>query len=388
MKNLLTLEQELRKCRRNSCIMKKLFEADFLPIENSSFLYTTPPEIGRIRLSKVEGLLLGTAIGDVLGNKYESLIPDQKSPLAPIASFHPNAHITDDTQLSFIKLEVLLSEGWFNPEVLAKRIVKERIIGIGHSVKTFIRKFKDLKYPWFVSGVKSAGNGGLFLAPIPIPHVHKPSFELWCDTVVTTRLIYWDRLAISSAVAFMNIVWKCLKMTEPPEEDWWIEEYIKVARDLEGDSSRYSTRYGEKYSGPAWYFVEKVLKRALEKRMSVHELSNSIGSGAYLLETVPVTLYILAIRAYNPVLALLDAVTYTKDSDTIGAIVGYIVGALHGIRGFPGYLVKPLLREKLPRKYLELLISSEEILKRGSVEDDGIVNGYGFESPKDDDPWM
>jgi len=47
-----------------------------------------------------------------------------------------------------------------------------------------------------------------------------------------------------------------------------------------------------------------------------------------------------------------------------------------------------LLREKLPRKYLELLISSEEILKRGSVENDGIVNGYGFESPKDDDPWM
>jgi hypothetical protein len=63
MKNLLTLEQELRKCMRNSCIMKKLFEADFLPTENSSFLYTTPPEIGRIRLRKVEGLLLGTAIG-------------------------------------------------------------------------------------------------------------------------------------------------------------------------------------------------------------------------------------------------------------------------------------------------------------------------------------
>jgi ADP-ribosylglycohydrolase len=170
--------------------------------------------------------------------------------------FHPNAHITDDTQLSFIKLEVLLSEGWSNPEALAERAIKERIIGIGHSAK---------------------------------------------------------------------------------------------------------------------------------KRMSVHELSNSIGSGAYLLETVPVTLYILAIRAYNPVLALLDAVTYTKDSDTIGAIVGYIVGALHVIRGFPGYLVKPLLREKLPRKYLGLLISSEGILKRGNVEDDGIVNGYGFESPENDD---
>jgi len=175
----------------------------------------------------------------------------------------------------------------------------------------------------------------------------------------------------------MNIVWKCLKMTETPEEEWWIEEYIKVARDLEGDSTRYSTRYGEKYSGPAWYFVEKVLKRALEKRMTVHELSNSIGSGAYLLETIPITLYILATRAHNPVLALSDAVTYTKDSDTIGAIVGYIVGALHGVRGFPEYLVKPLLREKLPRKYLELLISCEEILKKGSVEDDGIVSKYG-----------
>jgi len=40
-----SLQTKLEKCERNSCIMKELFEANLLPIENSS-----PKEIEEIKL--------------------------------------------------------------------------------------------------------------------------------------------------------------------------------------------------------------------------------------------------------------------------------------------------------------------------------------------------
>jgi len=52
-----SLQTKLEKCERNSCIMKELFEANLLPIENASFLYSSPKEIEEIKLSKLEAML-------------------------------------------------------------------------------------------------------------------------------------------------------------------------------------------------------------------------------------------------------------------------------------------------------------------------------------------
>ena len=369
LSNLSTsLQTKLEKCERNSCIMKELFEANLLPIENAKFLYSSPKEIEETKLSKLEGMLLGEAIGDILGSTLEGEDPMTKASLAPITSFHPKAHFTDDTQFTFMKLEVLLNEGWFNPEALARRYIEEWIIGIGSATKAFIKKFKDLKYPWFLSGVESSGNGALMsLSPIIVPHLKKPSNELWCDAVVTTRIIYWDRLAISSSVSFTNLLWKIFSMNKAPNEEWWINEYVKVAREIEGDNSKYASRSDYPYEGPAWQFVEEVLTKAVNEKMSTYELSELVGSGAYLLETIPVSLYILMQHASDPVSALSDAVTYAEDADTVGAIVGYFVGALNGIEAFPEHLVKPLIKGnlpfaegKLPKRYLNLIKECEK----------------------------
>jgi ADP-ribosyl-[dinitrogen reductase] hydrolase len=61
-----------------------------------------------------------------------------------------------------------------------------------------------------------------------------------------------------------------------------------------------------------------------------------------LLETVPSVLYILARHAGDPEEALVRAVNDTKDNDTIAAIVGAAVGALHGASGLPERWVKGL----------------------------------------------
>lgn len=58
-------------------------------------------------------------------------------------------------------------------------------------------------------------------------------------------------------------------------------------------------------------------------------------SGAYLLETLPSVIFILMKHGHNLEEAIIRAVNDTKDNDTIGAIVGAAVGALHGKRAIP-----------------------------------------------------
>jgi ADP-ribosyl-[dinitrogen reductase] hydrolase len=48
------------------------------------------------------------------------------------------------------------------------------------------------------------------------------------------------------------------------------------------------------------------------------------------METVPTVLFILATHGHDPEAAIVRSVNDTKDNDTIAAIVGAAVGALHG----------------------------------------------------------
>jgi ADP-ribosylglycohydrolase len=66
-------------------------------------------------------------------------------------------------------------------------------------------------------------------------------------------------------------------------------------------------------------------------------------SGAYLLETVPTVLHILMRHAGDPEEAIIRAVNDTKDNDTIAAIVGAAVGALHGCARLPDRWKRGLL---------------------------------------------
>ena len=70
--------------------------------------------------------------------------------------------------------------------------------------------------------------------------------------------------------------------------------------------------------------------QAAMKDLSVLEAGKDWYSGAYLLETMPNVLYILMRYGHDPEKAIIRAVNDTKDNDTIGAIVGAAVGALHG----------------------------------------------------------
>ena len=69
--------------------------------------------------------------------------------------------------------------------------------------------------------------------------------------------------------------------------------------------------------------------------MSTVDACNSWYSGAFLLETVPSVLYILERHGNDPEEAIVRAVNDTRDNDTVAAIVGAAVGALHGAIRLP-----------------------------------------------------
>jgi ADP-ribosylglycohydrolase len=77
------------------------------------------------------------------------------------------------------------------------------------------------------------------------------------------------------------------------------------------------------------------VRDAYRQGCSVRDACDAWYSGAYLLETVPSVLYILMRHGDDLEDAIVHAINDTVDNDTIEAIVGAAVGALHGEVAIP-----------------------------------------------------
>ena len=146
-------------------------------------------------------------------------------------------------------------------------------------------------------------------------------------------------------MALTGLVWDALAMSRPPEPRWWLERYVALARPIEGEVAL-EPRGGEiagTFRGPVWRLVETEVARALEADLDVRAAGQRWYSGAFLLETMPSALHILARHADDPEEAIVRAVNDTRDNDTIAALVGAVVGDLHGRAALPRRWVVGLL---------------------------------------------
>ncbi len=331
----------------NSTLLQECFANGVIRLHDSDLLRRTPTALPPdFDFHKVEGMLLGLAIGDALGAPTEGMLPvERRRTYGEIRDFLPPRNnelgtigaATDDTQLAFWTLEQLIEDGGFVPDRLARKLCSDHIRGIGNTVRTFIGRYKDEGLPWQLAGVDSLGNGALMrIAPVLVPHVQSPRASLYADAALDAMLTHNAYANVASCVAFVHILWQLLAMSRPPAPGWWIETFAAAARDLEG-STRYRPRYGAMadYEGPVWQFVQTECLEALRQRTTVMEACDTWGSGAHLMETLPSVLFILASHGHSPEAAIIRAVNDTKDNDSVAAIVGAAVGALHGLAGLP-----------------------------------------------------
>lgn len=314
---------------------------------------------------RIEGMMLGLAIGDALGNTSESMSPGaRRAAHGEIRDYLSNRHAdgrrvglpSDDTQLAFWALDQLNHDNGLMPDRMAHRFATGgEIYGIGRTMREFLRNFKSGK-PWWESGPHSAGNGALMrIAPVLIPHLRTADERLWADTALLAAMSHNDSASNVSCVAFINLLWQLLGMDRPPDPEWWVPAFVGVIRQL--GPKDYAPRGGKWagcWSGLFPSYIVEVVGAAWEQGLSTLDACNSWHSGAYLLETVPSVLYILMRHGHDPEEAIIRAVNDTRDNDTVAAIVGAAVGALHG-------------RDALPRRWIDGLLG------RTGAHDDGRV---------------
>jgi len=145
-----------------------------------------------------------------------------------------------------------------------------------------------------------------------------------------------DAGSTACCVAFIGILWDLLQMTSPPAPIWWLKRYMEIASQLEGNRE-YASRAPayNTFRGPIHRFVEESVRAAHQDNLPVVDACNRWQSGTYLMETMPSVIYILMRHGHDPEEAIVRAVNDTWDNDTIAAIVGAAVGALHGQNAIP-----------------------------------------------------
>lgn len=340
---------------------------------------SAPPRDQATR-DRLRGMILGPAVGDALGNTSEGLIPeDRRLGHGEIRDYLPNRHAgnrrvgtpSDDTQMAAWTLESLLrtshSEGpdrpartraagdntdlseatepraALDPDDLAATFASRPLFGVGGTVLRFLRAYGRQSrgggpISWWELGQPSAGNGALMrIAPLCFPHLRAPSPALWRDVINATTLTHADEMAVASSVGFVGLLFGCLawRAPEPPPAAWWLETFLRYARPLE-TGVRYEPRVPtDDFRGSLCDFVSDRLTTALAEGWTVRRVSDTWYSGAYLLETVPTVLATLALHGASPEEAIIRAVNDTYDNDTVAAIVGAAVGALHGASALP-----------------------------------------------------
>ncbi len=192
------------------------------------------------------------------------------------------------------------------------------------------------------------------IAPVLVPHLRHPSSALWADAALAAMVTHNDYASNAACVAFVNLLWECLRLERPPAAKWWVDTFCDVMEPLEGETAYRPRVPGETYVGPIGRYTRQRVLAALEAGTPTVEACNGWYSGAFLMETIPCVLCILARHGQDAEEAIVRAVNDTRDNDSVAAIVGAAVGALHGAA-------------KLPPRW------REGLLGRTAAHDDGKV---------------
>jgi ADP-ribosylglycohydrolase/Swiss Army Knife protein, DSP-PTPase phosphatase domain len=195
----------------NFALFEEMLLAGELPVRRGRLFASQP--VSRPRSwDRIEGMLLGLAIGDALGNTSEGQTPVERARAhGEIRDFLPNRHAayqqrgvpSDDSQLAFWTVEHLVERGNLELDALSHTFASRHIFGIGHAMRDFVSGMKRDER-WRRAAATSAGNGALMrIAPVVLPHLTSATPALWSDAALLARVTHNDGASVASCVAFV-----------------------------------------------------------------------------------------------------------------------------------------------------------------------------------------
>lgn len=303
---------------------------------------------------RLEGMMLGLAVGDSLGNSSESMNPSNRSAAhGEILNYLPHRHAgmravgvpSDDTQMAFWTLEHLLERGALDPEGLSEMFAAREIFGMGSTVRAF-RGARKPGAHWIEASQRSAGNGAVMrIAPVLLPHARGARPDFWCEVVLAGTVTHNDFASNAACAGWIGLLARAAAAQPPVPQRFWLDGFLEVARAIEGETPRYTPR-APRFAGlqtTLCDFTGEVVSEALSRQRVTLDACNEWYSGAFLLETIPSALYVLERHGNEAEEAVVRAVNDTRDNDTVAALVGAAVGALHGASRLPNRWVSGLL---------------------------------------------
>ena len=315
--------------------------------------------IGRdvcISRDRVEGILLGLAIGDALGfpvetqssqeiagrygrlTDYVPAMPNRLSPGAPAGT------CTDDTQLSMAVMEALAETGAPNLDVIARWHIKayeDTTLGWGSSTREAVERLRAgdsyLESGKSANPKRGTGNGVVMkLAPVILATVLAGMAEDESLALVArfAGMTHHTHVAISSALAHSAAILECLS-SRPAEfsESRFIESVLRLSRRAEDsfplDQSALKLR-------------ERLERLSEYKTLDAAQIEKDFGGGSSdVFDSLPFT-YMYFLRGHANFECVIELVNAGGDTDSNAALAGALLGALHGRAIFPQHLVDGL----------------------------------------------
>lgn len=292
------------------------------------------------------GALVGLTIGDALGMPTQSMSPEQirarygwvdgfldAAADQPIAPSMPAGSITDDTEQALM-LGTLLVEGsgYIDPHLFADALLRwetdMRARGsldlLGPSTEAALTKLEQGTAPEETGRFGTTNGAAMRVAPVGIAF---PLGRKLADAVYDSAMVtHCTGLGLSSAGMIAAVISAGIEGATMSE-----------ALDCAVAQGRELAKRGNWVAGASVaerYLSFKPLADGLEGEALQRFLHDVVGTSVQSQESVVTSLLLASRNDLSPTDALCFAVNLGGDTDTIAAMTGAMLGAVHGVQVF------------------------------------------------------
>jgi ADP-ribosylglycohydrolase len=297
---------------------------------------------------RVLGCVLGGAVGDALGAPFEGLwsdcIPAPPALLAGFAEYEgfPRGQYTDDTQLTVATLKSVVRRGGIDPGDVARSIAKlwrsQAVVGPGGACTAAAdRLLAGGDWSECGSPVGQAGNGtAMRTAALGLYFLSRPA-DLPGAVAQVSRITHQDPRSVAGGVAVASAA---RLLAAEPRADATL-----LCRAVAEDMRPFHSAFADLVTGLPAYLdgdAAAALEYVAWSGGTEREFDRVIIT-PYVVPTVLAALWAVARSPDSWSEPVAGVIGLGGDVDTLGAIVGGLMGARLGLGSIPEHLVRGVL---------------------------------------------
>jgi ADP-ribosyl-[dinitrogen reductase] hydrolase len=295
--------------------------------------------------SAVLGTLVGGAVGDAMGAPFEGLWPESISTAASLASsFHeyhgyPRGQYTDDTQLTLATIQSIVDQQEVSVPDIARNIAElwrhQSVIGPGGACTQAAERYiatGDFRGMGACEG--NAGNGTAMRTAALGLWFFEDHASLISVVADVSRITHQDSRSVAGGVAIAKAA-SLLSLHNDTQAGVFCGQLADACRSINAELADLLLQLPTEIGSP------HVLDFLANSGQRSPEFDRPIIS-PFVIPTVLASIYSILTNPGSWIDAVTSAIRLGGDVDTLGAIVGALAGARHGLDAIPKNLVRDL----------------------------------------------